>query len=235
MGDANGPAAPLARVSARRGGRDVAVVIVLLVGALLVGVSLGFRLASQGNQTAVLPLATAEASRAPTPSPAPVATPEPTFPPYPVQLGVVTDELRDAYYRGAAGISVCVGSTAIVCHGGLAFVAVEPVGDEITAAQFESLFSGAPLVQLKPDSTFVVEDLGNRYVEGVLFNEGTVQFGQPVTAVNANGAGIFFMSLGGIDLGRSVLVVRSIPLARPLRPDQSLRWEANVIALEMTR
>jgi hypothetical protein len=229
------PATPLVPVEARRGGRDVVVIVLLLVGALITGVAVGFRMGSQSNHTAVLPTPGDQ----PTPAPAPTRplTPEPTFAPYPVQIGLITEELRSAYYRVGAGISVCVGYTDIICRSRSEIVPVEPIGGGgISSAEFESLFSAGPVVELKPDSTFVVEDLGDRYVEGVLLNETNFQNDTPqkVIAVNPGGAGIFFMSLSGIDLGRSVLVVRSIPLA-PLRPDQGLEWEANVIAFEMTR
>jgi hypothetical protein len=91
------------------------------------------------------------------------------------------------------------------------------------------------VTELKVDSIFVVEDLGDRYVEGVLFHESNFAFGgYEVSAVNPDGRGIFYMPVAPYDVGRSVLVVRSIPLGTPRR-DESLTWEANVIAFDVTR
>ena len=187
MTDSREPAAPLAPVRARRGSRDAAVIALLIVGALVAGVALGFRLGAQANETAVV---VPSVLPTPGPSPTPLATPatQPTFPPYPIQAGTITDELRSAYYEGGLGVAVCVGYEDIVCQGRDGLVPVEPVADVITRQEFEALYSAGPVTELKVDSTFAVEDLGDRYVEGILFHESDFAFGgYEVSAVNPDG------------------------------------------------
>ena len=209
-------------------------VIVLVVGALVFGLAVGFRLGSADNRSiSVAPTRPPATSIQPTLSPAP--TFEPSFPPLPIQPATVDEALRQAYYAAGAGISVCVVYDQPTCSRRDAAIDVEPVypQTQLLPSDFERLFGAGPIEHPGIGSIIVVEDLGSAYVEGTMYAEESLPFGVNIVSINPDGQGIHFLDFDGLPPGRSVVVVRFLPTDPP-PANRPIRWHANVIAFDVT-
>jgi len=140
--------------------------------------------------------------------------------------GEVSELLRQAYYAGGAGWSVCDVSGAVpACHTRRDFGLVpDPSG---TNASFDGLWAAAPVEHIGYGAAVVVEDQVADQVAGELYTESSFAFPQPLVAVNPGLQGVYYIDVGGMDVGRNLVVVRALYVDRGSLVGPT--WHANVV------
>jgi hypothetical protein len=205
--------------------------IVMVVGALVFGLAVGYRLGTQDPRTvAVVPT--------PRSTQTPIATPTseptnalPSFPPPLIQDATVSDDLRQAYYAGGAGTSVCdISGDVPVCHRRLPVRAPDP---EVTSVTFDELMSAGPAEDVTYGAAAIVEDIQADQVVAELYTESGFPYPQPLGPVIQDQNGVYYINASGFDTGRNVVVVRSLSFDR-MDNVNGATWHANVIAFDVT-
>ena len=204
--------------------------IVMVVGALFFGLAVGYRLGAQDPRSiAVAPTQPPTRTPVATPSPEPMIA-QPSFPPPLIEGAAVSEDLRQAYYAGGAGTSVCdISGDVPVCHRRLPVRARDP---EVTGVTFDELMTAGPAEDVTYGAAAIVEDIQADLVVADLYTESDFPFPQPLGPVVQDQNGVYYINASGFDTGRNLVVVRSLSFDRGDNVNGAT-WHANVIAFDV--
>jgi hypothetical protein len=207
---------------------------------LLLGVALGSRL---GGVSAPSPAAP---SVAPGSSPALAATaPGDTSPgatPFSepvVHVESVDEALKQAYYAAGAGIGLCVVDAAPTCQSHTELV-------PLNGPQLPPSFSDSAWAALHPFNVTGIEFVGIETLNAAavtatvlpISSDTNDTIGDDVEVTNPDGQGVYYLTLGGLEPGRNLVVVRALePTVSPGIDGlpHAYEWRINLLAVDVSR